>query len=62
MCTKPFSIAELDQLAALAALPDEEIDTVDIPEAPDENWALARRRPIAEQDKKRDGERSPAAP
>lgn len=43
MRTKPFSPEELDQLAALAALPDEEIDTSDIPEISEENWALARR-------------------
>jgi len=38
------------QLERLAALPDDEIDTADIPEAPAENWAYARRpglyRPI----------------
>ena len=31
------------QIARLVALPDSEIDTVDIPEAPLENWALAMR-------------------
>ena len=31
------------QLAALAAKRDEDIDTDDIPEAPAENWAFARR-------------------
>ena len=30
-------------LAALLAMRDEEIDTQDIPEAPEENWKLARR-------------------
>lgn len=30
-------------LERLAAMSDDEIDTVDIPEAPAENWALARR-------------------
>jgi uncharacterized protein (DUF4415 family) len=34
---------QLAQLARLAALPDEEIDTADIPEAPVENWLQARR-------------------
>ena len=31
------------QVARLVALPDREIDTADIPEAPIENWALAKR-------------------
>ena len=43
MSRKPFSKAELDQLARLAALPDDQIDTTDIPEAPAENWVHARR-------------------
>lgn len=30
-------------LERLRDLPDEQIDTVDIPEAPKENWRLARR-------------------
>ncbi len=34
---------QLDELARLAALPDDEIDTTDIPEAPAENWMHARR-------------------
>ena len=37
------------QLARLAALPDNQIDVTDIPEAPAENWDRARRglyRPI----------------
>jgi uncharacterized protein (DUF4415 family) len=43
--------AELQaQLDRLAAVPDDQIDTTDIPEAPAENWAHARRpglyRPI----------------
>jgi len=50
MSKKEFSRAELDQLEKLAALPDDQIDTGDIPEAPAENWRLARRgefyRPI----------------
>ena len=32
-----------EQLAKLAALPEDAIDTADIPEAPLENWRLARR-------------------
>ncbi|HZZ61274.1 MAG TPA: BrnA antitoxin family protein [Roseiarcus sp.] len=40
---KALSRAELDQLARIAALPDEQIDTSDIPEAPIENWARAKR-------------------
>lgn len=36
--------AEIDaQLARLAAMSEGEIDTDDIPEAPAENWAFARR-------------------
>ena len=31
------------QITRLVALPDTEIDTIDIPEAPTENWALAKR-------------------
>jgi uncharacterized protein (DUF4415 family) len=34
---------EREQLAALAALPDEAIDTADIPEATAANWIDARR-------------------
>ena len=34
---------QLEQLAKLAAMPDDEIDLVDIPEAPAENWQYARR-------------------
>jgi hypothetical protein len=34
--------AQIEQLAKLAAMPDEEIDTDDIPEAPIENWSHAR--------------------
>ena len=47
---KALSRAQLDDLARIAALPDDEIDTADIPEAPVENWAHSRRgdlyRPI----------------
>ncbi|WP_295754295.1 BrnA antitoxin family protein [Undibacterium sp.] len=39
-----------DQVERLVAMPDSDIDTTDIPEAPAENWALAKRpglyRPI----------------
>ena len=31
------------QIAQLLAMPDSAIDTIDIPEAPLENWALAKR-------------------
>jgi uncharacterized protein (DUF4415 family) len=43
MSRKVLSPEQLDQLAKLAALPDDQIDTVDIPEAPAENWIHARR-------------------
>jgi uncharacterized protein (DUF4415 family) len=43
MNRKELSREELDQLERLAALPDDQIDTVDIPEIPAENWAHARR-------------------
>jgi uncharacterized protein (DUF4415 family) len=43
MSRKDLSPAQLDQLAKLAALPDDQIDTADIPEAPVENWTHARR-------------------
>ena len=42
MSKKGFSPAELDRLADLAKLPDEAIDTADIPEAPAQNWVHAR--------------------
>jgi len=40
---KPFSADELDQLARLEAMRDEDIDFSDIPELTDEQWATARR-------------------
>jgi uncharacterized protein (DUF4415 family) len=40
---KALSRAQLNQLAKIAALPDDQTDTVDIPEAPVENSAQARR-------------------
>ena len=48
MSSKPFSPEELEQLAKLEAMSDEDIDTSDIPEMTDEQWANARRyvRPV----------------
>ena len=43
MSKTKLSSGDLAQLAAIAALPDDQIDTADIPEAPAENWLLARR-------------------
>jgi uncharacterized protein (DUF4415 family) len=43
MSRKRLSAEETDELAKVAALPDSEIDTKDIPEAPTENWIHARR-------------------
>ncbi|HEX2890641.1 BrnA antitoxin family protein [Vineibacter terrae] len=43
MSRKELSRSELDQLAKLAKLRDDQIDTNDIPEAPAENWMQARR-------------------
>lgn len=43
MSKKELSADQRDQLAKVAALPDDQIDTVDIPEAPVENWLHARR-------------------
>jgi uncharacterized protein (DUF4415 family) len=43
MSRKELSAAQLDQLAKLAELPDDQIETVDIPEASPENWIHARR-------------------
>ncbi len=43
MSRTALSVEELERLAALAARPDHEIDTDDIPEAPAENWRDARR-------------------
>ena len=40
---KALSRAQLNPPAEIAALPDDQIDAVDIPEAPIENWAHARR-------------------
>ncbi|MBZ9994928.1 BrnA antitoxin family protein [Mesorhizobium sp. BH1-1-4] len=50
MSRKDLSRDQRDQLAKLVDLPDSEIDTSDVPEAPAENWIHARRgnlyRPI----------------
>jgi uncharacterized protein (DUF4415 family) len=43
MSKKPLSSRERDQLAKLAALPEDQIDTVDIPEAPQASWTDVRR-------------------
>ncbi|WP_095201113.1 BrnA antitoxin family protein [Mesorhizobium carmichaelinearum] len=43
MSRKGLSQDQRNQLAKLAELPDREIDTSDIPEAPAENWIHARR-------------------
>jgi uncharacterized protein (DUF4415 family) len=50
MNNKKLTAEQIEMLEALAALPDEDIDTSDIPEASPENMRLARRgafyRPI----------------
>jgi uncharacterized protein (DUF4415 family) len=43
MSRKQLKPQQLARLARLQALPDDRIDTVDIPEAPAENWVHARR-------------------
>lgn len=43
MSRKDLNQDQRDQLAKLADLPDDQIDTTDIPEAPAENWVHARR-------------------
>ena len=43
MNNKALSPDQLEQLARLAALSEDQIDTIDIPEAPAENWVHARR-------------------
>jgi uncharacterized protein (DUF4415 family) len=40
---KALSPEQLEQLAKIAALPEDQIDAADIPEAPKENWIYARR-------------------
>ncbi|CAN7271202.1 hypothetical protein [Mesorhizobium sp. LjRoot246] len=49
MSGRDLSQDQRDQLAKLAELSDSEIDILDIPEAPAENWIQARR----EQEKRR---------
>lgn len=39
----PLTAAEIEHLKMLAARPDSEIDTSDIPELTEEQWATARR-------------------
>ncbi len=49
MNRKALNREQLEQLAKVAAMPDDEIDVVDIPEAPAESWLHARRglyRPV----------------
>lgn len=41
MRRKELSPEQLDELAKLATRPDDQIDTLDIPEAPAENWRHA---------------------
>lgn len=43
MSGKPISDSEREQIERLVALPDDRIDTSDIPEIAEENWADARR-------------------
>jgi uncharacterized protein (DUF4415 family) len=43
MRKRAFSPSEIEQLTGLAKLPDEAIDTIDIPEASAQNWVHARR-------------------
>lgn len=43
MSKKPLSSEERDQLARLGALPEDQIDTADIPEAPEASWTDVRR-------------------
>jgi uncharacterized protein (DUF4415 family) len=43
MRQNPIRDEERDQLAKLAALPEDQIDTADIPEAPEASWTDVRR-------------------
>ena len=43
MSSRTLSDEMLAELTALSAMPDDEIDTISIPEAPAENWAAMRR-------------------
>jgi uncharacterized protein (DUF4415 family) len=40
---KALSPEQLERLAALAEMPDDQIDTSDIPEIPEEKWQFAKR-------------------
>jgi uncharacterized protein (DUF4415 family) len=44
MSSKTLSAEQLERLAKLAAMPDEEIDFSDIPEITDEAWERGRQR------------------
>lgn len=43
MSSKTYNQQQLDELAKLEAMSDDDIDTNDIPEAPAENWVHAKR-------------------
>ncbi|MCL2714129.1 MAG: BrnA antitoxin family protein [Alphaproteobacteria bacterium] len=43
MSRKKLIAEQIEQLTKLAELPDDQIDTIDIPEVPAENWIFARR-------------------
>ncbi|MGV1870392.1 BrnA antitoxin family protein [Agrobacterium rosae] len=43
MSNSKFNEQQLEELAKLEAMSDDEIDTTDIPEAPAENWMHAKR-------------------
>jgi len=43
MNKKPLGSEHIEERARLAALPEDQVDTGDIPEAPVENWIHARR-------------------
>ncbi|MDO1581351.1 BrnA antitoxin family protein [Rhizobium oryzicola] len=43
MSSKQSDLERMSELARLQAMTDESIDVVDIPEAPVENWQMARR-------------------
>ena len=48
MSKTTLSSEQQERLARLATLPDDQIDTVDVPEAPHENAGLARRPGLGE--------------
>ena len=43
MNKRVLSNEQMSRLTKLAEMPDDQIDLVDIPEAPEENWQYARR-------------------